>query len=218
MRKPAVRRAATKKPATKTLTAKPAARPRAARTGAGRLDVPRLGVLARDGYDRLVSRPVRVPALGRACVFELEGYEGDKHPEDFDAAIANLLAQRRTLLTDASYHVYQYCRDALADFGADELTREDAQAQGLRELAIARPADVWKHVELGGTLTVGRDHGRGRTVYISLECNCAWEPEHGLQLVFENGVAVSKIGPFDGHMTNVSAYDDRKLKGVVYVP
>lgn len=52
---------------------------------------------------------------------------------------------------------------------------------------VERPEDVWKHV--------------------SLACHCAWEVEHGLQLVFTHGSAISKVGPFD----------DETLRGVVYV-
>jgi hypothetical protein len=37
-----------------------------------------------------------------------------------------------------------------------------------------------------------------------------------MQLVIRDGRAVTKVGPFDGHVTNADAYDDRKLRGVVY--
>ncbi|WP_424556342.1 DUF6985 domain-containing protein [Streptacidiphilus pinicola] len=46
---------------------------------------------------------------------------------------------------------------------------------------------------------------KGSKVQI-LECECAWEPEHGLQIVFRRGCSVSKVGPFDSHLTNVSAF------------
>ncbi|WP_407939254.1 DUF6985 domain-containing protein [Microbulbifer thermotolerans] len=37
-----------------------------------------------------------------------------------------------------------------------------------------------------------------KLVYISLECSCDWEREHGLQIVFKQGLYVNKIGPLDG--------------------
>lgn len=55
-------------------------------------------------------------------------------------------------------------------------------------------------------------------IYFSLECNCDGEPEHGLQLVIRDGLTVSKVGSFDGHLTNADAYGDRSLAGIVYVP
>jgi hypothetical protein len=72
------------------------------------------------------------------------------------------------------------------------------------------------YVDLGTELCVSRDHGAGRDVFVSLECNCAWEVEHGLQLVFRNGREISNVGPFDGHVSNESAYANERLKGVVY--
>jgi hypothetical protein len=53
-------------------------------------------------------------------------------------------------------------------------------------------------------------------VYVSIECNCDWEPEHGLQIVLKNGSEVTKVGPYDGHLTNSDAYADSTLEGVVY--
>jgi len=117
----------------------------------------------------------------------------------------SVLGATRRLLLDATPYVHQYCLEMLALWG-DEAP----------QLAIERPEDVWQHVDLGGVLAVSRDYGSGRDVFVSLECNCAWEVEHGLQLVFKNGREISKVGPFDGHVSNASAYDDETLDGVIY--
>jgi hypothetical protein len=53
------------------------------------------------------------------------------------------------------------------------------------------------------------DHG-------PLECECDWEPEHGLQIVFRDGREVTKVGPYDGHLTNSAAYANDDLDGIVY--
>jgi len=63
-------------------------------------------------------------------------------------------------------------------------------------------------VEIPGLGPVVRDvsvqrDGPGEPVYVSVECECSWEPEHGLQLVFRGGARVTKVGPYDGHLTNV---------------
>jgi hypothetical protein len=34
--------------------------------------------------------------------------------------------------------------------------------------------------------------------------------------VFRDGAEVTKVGPADGHLTNVAAYDDDSLDGVIY--
>jgi hypothetical protein len=38
--------------------------------------------------------------------------------------------------------------------------------------------------------------------YASYECNCDWEGEHGLCIVLKNGLAITRVGKFDGHLTN----------------
>ncbi len=53
-------------------------------------------------------------------------------------------------------------------------------------------------------------------VYVSLECGCDWEQEHGLQIVFKNGLKVNKVGPFNDWLTNSDAYGDDSLEDVVY--
>ena len=40
--------------------------------------------------------------------------------------------------------------------------------------------------------------------------------QHGLQIVFKDGRSVTKVGPYDGHLTNSNAYADASLDGVVY--
>jgi len=62
-------------------------------------------------------------------------------------------------------------------------------------------------VSFGGELIVSRRSGGDRAVYVSLECDCDWEPEHGLQLVFRNGTAITKVGPFDGRSSHADARD-----------
>jgi hypothetical protein len=52
--------------------------------------------------------------------------------------------------------------------------------------------------------------------YISFEGEVTWEPEHGLQLVFEHGRRVCKVGPYDGHHTKGHAYGDPALIDVVF--
>ena len=44
----------------------------------------------------------------------------------------------------------------------------------------------------------------------------AWEPEHGLNIVFRDGRTVTRVGPYEGHLTNSSAYGRDDLDDVVY--
>lgn len=71
------------------------------------------------------------------------------------------------------------------------------------------------HLARYGNISRRRTY-RDKGIYISLECNCDWEEEHGLQIVFKNGLNVNKIGPYDGHLTNSDADADDSLEAVVY--
>jgi hypothetical protein len=53
-------------------------------------------------------------------------------------------------------------------------------------------------------------------IYISVECGCEWEQEHGLQIVLKSGLKVNKLGGYDGHFTNSDAFDDEGLEHVIY--
>lgn len=161
---------------------------------------------SRDAHGALISRPEPIAALGgKLCQFQLRGFDGDAHPEDFLQAVDAVRRASRSLLLDATPHVHEYCLDVLALWG-DEAP----------ELDVERPEDVWRHVELGNVLVLSRDSNAGRDVFVSLECGCAWDEEHGLQLVFANGRSISRVGPIDGDVSNTSAFDDPSLAGVVY--
>jgi hypothetical protein len=89
------------------------------------------------------------------------------------------------------------------------------------EWAIAKlddTADIWEHVriELPPTICEGGTMLEPARSYISFEGSVDWEQEHGLQLVFEEGLRVCKVGPYDGHVTNAHAFDDPSLLGVVF--
>ncbi len=129
----------------------------------------------------------------------------DAQRGDIDRAITSFLALEPSALTDVEEHVFRYYLDCKDDFEPGE--------PGYLE--IGKASDVWKHVDFGGEATVGRE---GNAVYISLGCNCDWEQEHGLQIVFKDGQRVNKVGPFNGHFTNSHAYADPSLEGVIYRP
>jgi len=155
------------------------------------------------------SGPVVVPFLGdRACTFLFDETRDDP---DLRAALAALLDPKSTLLADAEPFVIAYCKDTLAHY-PDDWERPPVK--------LEKPGDVWSYVQFGNEFVVSRraDGDDEDGIYFSLECNCDWEPEHGLQLVIRDGCAVTKVGSFDGHLTNADAFDDRSLAGVVYMP
>lgn len=134
------------------------------------------------------------------------GYGDGGQAEEFDAAIAAFLRLDEGALAEAAESVFEYYLDTKAICGPGDEVVE-----------IARVEDVWRHVRPGMDVIVQReDYGDDQQVYVSVECECTWEPEHGLQVVLRGGRKVTKVGPYDGHLTNTAAYDSAELEGIVY--
>ncbi len=155
------------------------------------------------------SEPIPVALLGgQMCRIIVEGYDDDPNPNDFHVAIRNFLTSDFSILKEAEQHIFRYYKDCNKDWNWSED----------QIVCIASPGDVWKYIELGTEPLVTRRADGDQRIYISLECECDWEEEHGLQIVFKNGSKVNKVGQYDGHYTNSDAYDDESLEDVIYQP
>lgn len=172
------------------------------------MELPGLGNLDWDTKsDEYRSGPLPVPVLGGApCRFIVEGYDNDSRKDDYHAAIINFLSAGPSVLKEAEASIYRYYEDCNEHWG-----QEDKEY-----VAIQSAGEVWGHVRLGDEALVSRRDSGDCGIYISLECECDWEREHGLQIVFKNGLRVNKVGPYDGHLTNSDAYADESLEDVVY--
>ena len=172
------------------------------------IEIEGLGKLTRDDrFDSVLrSEPIEIPVLlGARLPVQTEGFADDPNPDEFREAIANFLACDESVLKAASAYVFDYYRDIAAECGDEPDFVE-----------IAASGDVWDHVQFAGEPCVARRAYGDKAVYVSVECNCDWEPEHGLQIVFRQGKAVNKVGPFNGHLSNADAYDDKALEDTVY--
>ncbi len=155
-----------------------------------------LGELITDEDDPscLFSDEVLVPWLSDArLVFTFADLEGDEMPEDYAAAVRRFFAlTSRDRDTAAPYlfrHYQSFC---------DVLSDKDIG------VTIEGPGDVWQHVD-PCEIHVSRRSEDGK-VYISIDAECAWEPEHGLQLVYRDGGTLSRVSEQDGHLTHADAY------------
>jgi hypothetical protein len=158
------------------------------------MQIPRLGPVTEDDVERYrTDQPVPVPVLGggRFHVF-LDGYDDDPDRDETHAVIGAFLDLDASVLRAAAPAVYDYYLDTVVDL----------RAAGLEvPVRIGGPDEVFDHVRFG-EITVVRDGAEGDgPVYVSIECECAWEPEHGLQIVFREGRSVTKVGPYDGELT-----------------
>ena len=127
-------------------------------------------------------------------------------------AVGHFIAGGEMLLEEATPFLWAYYRTT-----AGEFTVEERKDYGVSQ--ISDSVDIWEHVHFysaptwrpgGGPLEPGQS-------YLSFEGEVSWEREHGLQLVFERGQHVCKVGPYDGHLTNAHAFGDAALLGTVFV-
>jgi hypothetical protein len=168
-------------------------------------DVPGLGTITLDEeLAWYMSEPVPVPILGRACQLILEGYAEDEHKEEFHAAIANFLGLTERALAEASEPLVRYYQDY------EEYWLEEGKAP------LRTAEELWAHVTLGHEPMVSRRSHGDRAIYVSVECGCRWEEEHGLQLVFRNGLRITRLGSYNGHLSNADAYADPQMEDVIY--
>jgi hypothetical protein len=172
------------------------------------MKIPGLGAVT-NSHGSYHSEPIPVPVLGgKLCTVIVYGYDGDLNMSEFHTAISNFLSIGPEVLRNAEKEIYRYYKD-MFDILSSELDEEF--------VIIETQSEVWKHICIGNSPVVSRRPYGDKSVYVSLECECAWEEEHGLQIVFKNGLKVNKVGPFDGHLTNSDAYADDSLEEVLYV-
>ena len=172
------------------------------------MNIPGLGPVSEPGeYGDRSSGPIRVPVLGgQVCRIVVARYDDDANKEDFHRAIQNFLALQPSVLQAAAPHIFRYYQDCATQWMAEE---EDFPR-------IERADEIWAHIKLGKEPVVDRRPRGDKGVYISLSCWCAWEREHGLNIVFKNGLVVTKVGEYDGHLTNMDAFSKEGLEGVIY--
>lgn len=170
------------------------------------LEIPGIGTFEEDPeLNWHESEPVALSLLnGAECNVVIEGYK-EEDREGIFATAANLLSRDFSVLREVEGEIHAYYLDCKPYWQPGEDGYVD----------IDTPADVWKHVQFGFEVSI-TNHFRDGHFYVSIECNCDWEPEHGLQIVLRDGLKVNKIGPYDGHVTNSNAYGLKIAEEVIY--
>lgn len=107
----------------------------------------------------------------------------------------NLKNEDRNSISDL---VYKNCTDFL------EAVEFDEADEPLRQ--IKDHNEIWTFIE-PTEIYISRRHRRDHDIYIQVTCECDWEQEHGLQLVFRQGKQLTRISSQDGHLTEADAYD-----------
>lgn len=143
----------------------------------------------------LVSQPIETPLFpGHALSFVLEDLADDPAPSEVESAVASFLALPADTRDKAAPHVFECYRQVVDAVGSADAGPE-----------ITAAAEVWRHIRPTG-VHVKRRSEDGK-VYVAVEAECSWEPEHGLQLVFRQGRELNRVSAQDDHLTYSDAYD-----------
>lgn len=138
---------------------------------------------------------------------EFDGEIDPDDPKSTSALAAFLALSKQDRLSDTR-HVFAFYRDYYEEADKPEWLDEEV---GVLQL----PADIWNHVT-PGTLILEKGRNDDDDWFVVIEAECGWDTEHGLMLVWRNGTALTKVGGYNGHLTNANAYADPSLQNVVY--
>jgi len=117
--------------------------------------------------------------------------------EEADQAVTNFLKLNLVDRNSISDLAYRNCKDFLGAVDFDEADQPLRQIKNYNEIwNFIHPTEIY----------VTRRPYKEHDIYLTLACECDWEQEHGLQLVFRQGKQLIRISDQDGHLTEADAY------------
>lgn len=118
--------------------------------------------------------------------------------DEADQALTNFLkldTADRNLISELAY------KNCMAFLDAVEYDEADEQLRKMND-----KDEIWKFIQ-PTEIYVSRRPYKEKDIYVQIACECDWEQEHGLQLVFRQGKKLTRISDQDGHLTEADAYD-----------
>ncbi|MEO1262853.1 MAG: hypothetical protein AAFZ15_28860 [Bacteroidota bacterium] len=147
------------------------------------------------------SEPVEIPFFeNRKLTITFSGClpeEDARFLEEADMAIEEFLKKGKSERASVSSLVYKNCMDFLHAIGYEE---EDKALWDIKD-----ENEIWNFVD-PSEIYVSRRSYKKHDMYVQICCECKWEPEHGVQIVFRQGKQVTRVSGQDGHLTEADAY------------
>ena len=139
----------------------------------------------------LISEPISVAFFdGKELRFTFDGDLENDESFLFDAnqTVINFLRKNagdRLRDSDFVYKIYRRIKDYY-----------DSQSYDVVHLNLDDKTEIWKYIH-PCEIYVCRGGKEDRNMYLQVHCECDWEEEHGLQLVFKNGLELTKASGID---------------------
>ena len=115
-----------------------------------------------------------------------------------DEALTNFFALGKADRESISQLVHKNCMEFLDAIGFDEAD------QALWDIEDEK--EIWNFVHPTEIYVTRRPY-KEQDMYVQVACECDWEQEHGLQLVFRQGKKLTRVSSQDGHLTEADAYN-----------
>lgn len=154
-----------------------------------------LGTLTQGEFDDLwESKPVKLPFYNNLQIpikyKDFVPSEDKSFLKEADEAVQIFLSKTEADRLSWSKHIHQNCIDFL------EMVEED---DSIEEWKRIPKNDIWNHLDIQ-EIHVSREPYEDKGIYIQLICDCEWEEEHGLQLVFNKNGDLIRVSAIDGHI------------------
>jgi hypothetical protein len=162
-----------------------------------------LGNLIQDDHfsDWWKSAPIEIPFFdNRKMTITYMDYDPEQDKTfaaEADQALTNFFGLNSSDRNSISALAYKNCTDFLDAVDFDDVD------ESLRQ--IANQNDIWNFIH-PTEIYVKRRPYKEQDVYVQIACECEWEQEHGLQLIFRQGKKLTRISDQDGHLTEADAY------------
>lgn len=148
------------------------------------------------------SEEIEIPLFGnqklQIIFMDFEPEYDKTFIEEADQALTNFMrlnVKDRNLISELAF---KNCVDFLDEVGFDEADEPLRQIKDHNE--------IWKYIQPNEIYVTRRPY-KEQDIYVQIACECDWEREHGLQLVFRQGKKLTRISDQDGHLTEADAYD-----------
>ncbi len=144
---------------------------------------------------------IEIPFFNKKMKITFMYFVPESDPEfikESDEALKSFLQKAGTDKFLISGLVYKNCMDFLNAIEYDETDQSLWRMKDKNE--------IWNHVQPSHIYITRRPY-KDKDVYVDINCECDWEQEHGLQLVFRQGKKIARVSQIDGHLTDADAYD-----------
>lgn len=125
-------------------------------------------------------------------------------PENDEAFIKEADESIATFMNLDSAYKFQLASHVMANF--KEVVAYVGEEKISSELKNVNILSIWNFV-YPTEIFISRRQKADKDIYLILACECEWEKEHGLQLVFRQGKKLTRVSDQDGHLTNADAFD-----------